>query len=455
MGAVVFGRLPEQKDMKKILLLLLLVSSTLGKDEIQNELKTWVKSLEKIQSLDLPKGPPISCYTEDDILQKDPKFIVLKDKTRIEAQEFRDYVPEGPGKLIHGHHHASNDSFIKGTFRNGCLEGLVKGYEYLPLDGIPDDPSYDEALVTSIGYYKHGYPVGPSWKILYSPDGIILGYFYSENQVVPKVPNQDVNYLKDVIYLYPDLQHGIKGHFNDKGLLISGKKGQVSGLKNGNLVKAIDFDTEGLEIKADLATKTHLNLHPMTRDPYEATVVEVQKSTIAKAGDGVFLTRDVEANTAVSFFNGIRITKNDVFSWNPFKKSSVYLVETTDETGNDVFLDIPQNYVSWKKYQASAGHKINHSKSPNVAYTECEHPVFGKILCAYTLKDLTKGTELFTQYEVAMDKEGMKTVLKAALEIGHRYTGKSRKEFAKEVRPYLELASKFAEKINVDYLLSF
>ena len=47
--AVVFGRLPEQKDMKKILLLLLLVSSTLGKDEIQNELKTWLKSLEKIQ----------------------------------------------------------------------------------------------------------------------------------------------------------------------------------------------------------------------------------------------------------------------------------------------------------------------------------------------------------------------------------------------------------------------
>ena len=52
-----------------------------------------------------------------------------------------------------------------------------------------------------------------------------------------------------------------------------------------------------------------------------------------------------------------------------------------------------------------------------------------------------------------MDKEGMKTVLKAALEIGHRYTGKSRKEFATEVRPYLELASKFAEKVNVDYLL--
>ena len=82
---------------------------------------------------------------------------------------------------------------------------------------------------------------------------------------------------------------------------------------------------------------------------------------------------------------------------------------------------------------------------------------FGKLIFNFViiLQDLNEGTELFTQYEVAMDKEGMKTVLKAALEIGHRYTGKTRKDFAKEVRPYLELASQFAEKINVDYLLSF
>ena len=60
-----------------------------------------------------------------------------------------------------------------------------------------------------------------------------------------------------------------------------------------------------------------------------------------------------------------------------------------------------------------------------------------------------------TKYEVALDKEGMKSVLKAALEVGHRYVGKSRKEFAKEIRPYLEMASKFADKIDADFLLSF
>ena len=97
-----------------------------------------------------------------------------------------------------------------------------------------------------------------------------------------------------------------------------------------------------------------------------------------------FYTITVSANTVVAYFNGIRLTRSDVFSWNPFKKASVYLVETTDLEGNEIFLDIPQKYASWKKYKASAGHKVNHSKTPNAGYTECEHPVFGKILCLYT-----------------------------------------------------------------------
>ena len=195
-----------------------------------------------------------------------------------------------------------------------------------------------------------------------------------------------------MIFLYPDLIHGIKGHFDSKGLLVSGHRGQVSGLHTGEKgFKEIHFDIEdqaeaGSVIKADVATKTHLNMQPLKRDPYEATVVDVKKSTIEKAGDGVFLTSDVPANTTVAYFNGIRMTKNDVFSWNPFKKSSVYLVETTDDVGNDLFLDIPANYAPWNKYKASVGHKVNHSKNPNVAYTECEHPIFGKILCLYTLK---------------------------------------------------------------------
>ena len=51
----------------------------------------------------------------------------------------------------------------------------------MPLDGITDDPSFDAPIINSIVYYKHGFPMGPAWRIIYSPDGIIIGYFYLEN----------------------------------------------------------------------------------------------------------------------------------------------------------------------------------------------------------------------------------------------------------------------------------
>ena len=87
----------------------------------------------------------------------------------------------------------------------------------------------------------------------------------------------------------------------------------------------------------------------------------------------------------VSYFNGVRLHKSDVFTWNPFKKASVYLVETSDEYGNDIVLDIPPELARWDKYQATTGHKVNHAKKANSAYTECEHPIYGKVLCLYTL----------------------------------------------------------------------
>ena len=53
-----------------------------------------------------------------------------------------------------------------------------------------------------------------------------------------------------MIYLYPDLLHGIKGHFNSNGLLLSGFKGQVSGLfdNNKNEIKKIRFDIGKLNL---------------------------------------------------------------------------------------------------------------------------------------------------------------------------------------------------------------
>ena len=76
-------------------------------------------------------------------------------------------------------------------------------------------------------------------------------------------------------------------------------------------------------------------------------------------------------------------------------------------------------------------------------------------LICHFFQDIPEGTELFTRYEVALDQDGMKKALKVALELGHRYTGKSRSEFASQVRPYLKMAAQFADQIDVDTILSF
>ena len=49
-----------------------------------------------------------------------------------------------------------------------------------------------------------------------------------------------------------------------------------------------------------------------------------------------FIPDSVSANTTLAYFNGFRLSKADVFSWNPFKKTSVYLVETSAEPGKDI-----------------------------------------------------------------------------------------------------------------------
>ena len=43
------------------------------------------------------------------------------------------------------------------------------------------------------------------------------------------------------------------------------------------------------------------------------------------------------------------------------------------------------------------------------------------------------------QYDVAVDGDGLKMALKTALHFGHAVSGKSKDQFAKDVRPYLKV----------------
>ena len=143
--------------------------------------------------------------------------------------------------------------------------------------------------------------------------------------------------------------------------MISGREVSIKAAtydKNSNLLKLQVSEAFGRVITEDVATDSKLSHSPLQRDPYEMKYVEIAKSEIPKAGEGVFLKQDVGSGDIVSYFNGVKFQKKDAFSWNPFKKKSVFLVEYEDDEGNEVFLDIPEKFVNSSQYNATSGHKV-------------------------------------------------------------------------------------------------
>ena len=134
-----------------------------------------------------------------------------------------------------------------------------------------------------------------------------------------------------MIFLYPDLLTGIQGQFTNQGLLIGGRNGKVLGERNSEMIaeegltlKEIQFvvfdepETEAALVKSDLSTKEHLSSTPLSRDIYEAKMVDVLPSTITKAGDGVFLLTDgkISKGPSINDVNHLRgrgdLPKGDV-----------------------------------------------------------------------------------------------------------------------------------------------
>ncbi len=173
------------------------------------------------------EDPEKPCYTENEITEiflydEEEKFVktpkthrghltelnevsgklIFKDKIRqLEAINFVSGTAEGSGKIVFNshHHHASNDSFLAGNFKSGCLHGLVKGYEYLPEDGVEQDPSFDKPILNFGATFLAGRPVTgtPAWKVIFSPDGLVLGYFYkvfSGSEVANMPANFDLDF---------------------------------------------------------------------------------------------------------------------------------------------------------------------------------------------------------------------------------------------------------------------
>ncbi len=144
-----------------------------------------------------------SCYTEKDVSAafvigseniRETKFLdlngqmtarlIFNDRNRIlESNLFNQGIAQGAGKItLRPNRKVLNeDFFYSGNFFNGCLEGRVRGYSYLPMYDDNDKPiPSNETVMTYLAAQIRGLPLGPVWRPFFSQDGIRTGYLYAE-----------------------------------------------------------------------------------------------------------------------------------------------------------------------------------------------------------------------------------------------------------------------------------
>ena len=98
---------------------------------------------------------------------------------------------------------------------------------------------------------------------------------------------------------------------------------------------------------------------PKLCDPYEQHFVEIGKSRIPNAGEGLFAKNRIERYTVVAFYNGVRTKDKD---YRDDDKNDVEI--KTEECryrlnlSSNEELDVPREMAKLENYSATLGHKV-------------------------------------------------------------------------------------------------
>ena len=194
-----------------------------------------------------------------------------------------------------------------------------------------------------------------------------------------------------IAYIYPDMKHVLFGDFVD-GVLKKANWG-VLNCSIESEIPDISLDSKNLEfLYYDESSDDCISNFPLVVDKYEQDKVYVSKSRIAGAGEGLFAKKCLSENVIVSFYNGVRLTHDEVDSrdWS--------LNGCTIALDDEVVLDVPKEYAKLENYCATLGHKANHSSTPNCEYVFYDHPRFGEIKAIKTICNVLKDGELTCDY---------------------------------------------------------
>ncbi|XP_072898824.1 histone-lysine N-methyltransferase SETD7 isoform X1 [Hemitrygon akajei] len=256
-------------------------------------------------------------------------------------------------------------SSLHGTYIDGELNGIAQEYD-------------SEGRLTFRGQYRDNVRWGVCWM-----------YFLDGGCLVGEV-NEDGEMTGDKIaYVYPEGRMALLGKFVD-GEFIEGHLATLKCVTEGK--PQFELAPDDPVYSLDKSTPFCISTKCLLADPYENERVYVAESLIPNAGEGLFAKIAAEPDTVMAFYNGIRITHEEVDSrdWS--------LNSNTISLDDDTVIDVPEPYNSTKQYCASLGHKANHSFTPNCIYATFIHPRFGPVKCIRTIRAVQRDEELTVDY---------------------------------------------------------
>jgi len=241
--------------------------------------------------------------------------------------------------------------------------------------------------------------VGPSWYIV--SDGWQGSFYYESGE-----PGVD----RIGAYLYPDYSTAIVGVWRDH-LLINGRATtMVEACRNGNVWNLRFGELEGPTISYSPPTHYSYGVDPLQRDPYEQRTVEVRRSLEETAHDGLFTTREVMAGEVLAFYSGLIIScesslraldRRELSDEEEHVRNMYNIaLDIGEEEEDNLCIDIPPEIGNdVNRYNATLGHKVNHSFKPNAEFVLfTAHPVLGTIMGLTAIEDLPSLTEISVNY---------------------------------------------------------
>jgi histone-lysine N-methyltransferase SETD7 len=211
------------------------------------------------------------------------------------------------------------------------------------------------------------------------------------------------------VYFYPDFTTVIVGLWEDHLLV----QGQASSLTHACFSEAgwtLRFgDLSGPTVAYSPPSHYSLGAPPTLKDPMESVTVEVEQSRIPGAASGLFLKRAVIAGEVVAFYSGFIIhcesslralDRRELSNDAEHERNMYNLALDLPGEEENLCIDIPTdmgNNVSM--YNATLGHKVNHSFEPNSEFILFSaHPIFGTVMALAAMEDMLPGQELTVNY---------------------------------------------------------